>query len=225
MQITGVSSSSGGVDVSQLMSRMKKTPPSASDMAASLIKAKDSNGDGALSASESGLDSDQLSALDSDGNGSISLDELTTTAEKLRTDMEKNGFSPGMPPSGLKGMGSMSASDMASGLLKNSDKDGDSMLSISETKFSKDEFSSMDGNGDGKLSLDEITTDAEKRISEMSSQGPPPPPQDSEDSTSASKTSSNKDIQAFLSMLSAGFASSSNGSGTSSVLSLLDTRA
>jgi len=195
-------------------------------MAAFVIKAKDSDSDGALSASELDLDSDKFSALDSDGNGSVSLDELTTAAENRRADMEKNGFSPGMPPSGLKGMGSMSASDMASGLLKNSDKDGDNLLSISETRFDKDEFSAIDGDGDGKLSLDELTTDAEKRISERSSQGPPPPPPpDSEDSTSASNTFSNKDIQAFLSMLTGGLASSSNGSGTSSVLSLLDTQA
>jgi len=225
MQVTGVGSAYGGVDVSQFMTRMKRTEPSAGDMAEFLIKQKDTDGDGALSASELGAQGDMFSEIDSDGNGSLTLEELTTDAENRRADMERQGFSPGMPPSGLMGMGQMSASDMASSLLENSDEDGDSMLSVSETKFSKDEFSGIDSDGDGKLSLDELTSDAEKRISEMAQQGPPPPPPPNESgSNSASSTNSYRDLQALFSALSGGIASS-NGGNTSSLLSLLDTQA
>lgn len=53
-------------------------PPSSEETASSIVSDLDADGDGVVSAKESGLSESQFSSLDSDGDGSLTTDELSS---------------------------------------------------------------------------------------------------------------------------------------------------
>jgi len=119
-------------------------PPDPSQMASRIIKAEDTNGDGALSAGESNLSSDLFKKLDANSDGVLASDELVTGLENDRR------------------------SEMASRILASDDTNGDSLLSVDETGLAATDFTTLDTNGDGKVSLDELQAAMKARDAERS---------------------------------------------------------
>lgn len=72
---------------------MKPPRMEASDLASKVLQNQDSDGDGALSVQETGLESDEFNTLDTDGDGSVSADELTAGIEARQSEL----FSAGPP--------------------------------------------------------------------------------------------------------------------------------
>ena len=143
--------------------------PDLSDMAGKMIGHLDSDGNGTVSleeASASGAEgaADSFGVLDMDGDGML-------TAEELSSALEQKGPPPGAPPGQPTGgimRDGMNASDLASRLLEELGSDDETGLSLSqitdalglgeETSAVSDGFSRLDGDGDGTLSLAELTS-------------------------------------------------------------------
>ncbi len=137
----------------------QEAPPSPADVAAKVIKAVDTNGDGSLSLSEvetalglnstSGSDTtsgassnsgaDALSPafgkIDANGDGQISADELTNALQAQNSDQGAQGVHRGRHHhhhGGAEGVGDASSTDLAKKLLGSADSDGDGSLSLNE---------------------------------------------------------------------------------------------
>jgi len=82
------------------MRRPKGPPPDAEKMSASIMEQQDTDGDGLLSDTELGIesDSDLLSSLDEDGDGFLSQTELQSGIQTT-IDAMKAGFDSGTMPS------------------------------------------------------------------------------------------------------------------------------
>jgi len=65
-------------------------PPSASEMAASILEEEDTDGDGVLSATESKADSDIFTEIDADSDGVLTVDELEAHFEERESEMAAN---------------------------------------------------------------------------------------------------------------------------------------
>jgi len=125
------------------------------ELAASIVEKDDADGDGLLSFEETPLDEDRFNAIDANGDGFISADELSA-------DMEENmaqGMAP--PPAGGPGQGRD-----AETIVAEDDEDGDGLLSLSETPLDEDMFNSIDANGDGFISADELSAHMEESMAE-----------------------------------------------------------
>jgi Ca2+-binding EF-hand superfamily protein len=68
---------------------MGMQPPQmdASDLASKVLQSQDSDGDGALTVEETGLESGDFNTLDTDGDGSVSVDELTAGIEARQSEL------------------------------------------------------------------------------------------------------------------------------------------
>ncbi|MBF0456438.1 MAG: EF-hand domain-containing protein [Nitrospirae bacterium] len=99
---------------------------------ADLIKARDTNGDGTLSASESGMSSQAFAAIDTNGDGQLDTNELNAAYVKQ----------------------SMTVS--AQDLIKAYDTNGDGKLTASELNMSPDDFSAIDTAGTGAVGMKEL---------------------------------------------------------------------
>lgn len=64
-------------------------PPDASQIASNVMDSADTDGDGVLSVSESGLSDDEFSILDTDGDGSVTADELQSGIQSRMDEMDK----------------------------------------------------------------------------------------------------------------------------------------
>jgi Ca2+-binding EF-hand superfamily protein len=154
--------------MSIMITMQMQAPPSASNIASNLVDALDTNGDGKVSAEEiaaafktAGLATDKVNdavkALDTDGDGQLSAGEL---AKAISSDVSVHHHHDhgGPPPAG----------DVANSVLAAFDTNADSGLSLSEiaSGLGKQDgsaalsgiFSSLDSNGDGVLSADELTS-------------------------------------------------------------------
>ena len=100
MSISGISSDysgSGMSEIAQMFQRPK--PPEGMEgvkpgsdeffekITSKLISEKDKDGDGALSASEFGLDEEKFNSIDSDGDGLLTKAELTEDAKQTHQEM------------------------------------------------------------------------------------------------------------------------------------------
>jgi len=144
--------------------------PNLNDVATSMIKGLDQDGDGVVSASEaqssgSSNATDAFKTLDANADGSLTTDEVASALTQM-------GPPPGMAPGGAGRAGKMSSSDIASQILSSlGGKDG-SGLSLTQVQdvFGREASSSdvskglsiLDGNGDGALSLAELTAAIEQ---------------------------------------------------------------
>lgn len=96
--------SNSGSSLSEFLERMD------SELAATILNMRDTDGDGALSAGELGTTAEQLAELDIDGDGVLSQAELATglTAERESMVAENGGVMP--PPSAAGVTGGVAAS-------------------------------------------------------------------------------------------------------------------
>jgi len=172
----------GGLSAAQFASNMlssllstQEAPPSSSDIAAKVIGAADTNGDGSLSLDEveqalgqdttSGADAlgQAFAKLDTDGDGQISDSELTSALDARQAA----GGAPHAHHAHHAHHAQASSSDMASQMLTDLDTDGDGELSADEIQAalkqgSGDSLTStigaFDTDGDSKLSASELSS-------------------------------------------------------------------
>jgi Ca2+-binding EF-hand superfamily protein len=155
----------GGFSTETLSGLLGAQEDQSDTLASSIIDEADTDGDGKLSAAEiaasMGLSDvseieDVFAALDTDGDGTASADELSVGLEASRPQ--------GPPPP--RGGPPPSASEMASSLLDAADSDQSGSLGLGEiaSALGQDEgdltdvFATLDGNGDGALGSDELTS-------------------------------------------------------------------
>lgn len=159
-----------------------------STLSTEIMKAKDSDESGSLSASELGLSSTQLSEFDTNGDGEVSAEELTAGLKAQREKMQAQ-MSNQMMQSGQMGMLQASMgqgmdlskldSKMSQDIISEKDANEDGVLSAEELGVSEDNLSAVDTDGDGSVSEAELTAAlASKREAMMAENGgqmPPPP--------------------------------------------------
>lgn len=154
--------------MSALLGSQESSSSSSSSFSSKVIDAADTNGDGTVSLEElaASLSADSTSLadafakVDSDGDGQI-------TASELDAGLKAKGPPHGGPPP-------PSSADIASDLLSSSDTDKTGSLSLSEVasalgKDSDDSglasaFSALDADGDGSLASDELTSGIQAMI-------------------------------------------------------------
>lgn len=56
--------------------------------------------------------------------------------------------------------------EMAASIVEKDDQDGDGFLSLAETPLDEDRFNEIDADGDGLVSADELSADAQEHMSE-----------------------------------------------------------
>lgn len=103
-------------------------------MTVNMIKDKDSDGDKALNAKELNIHEDIFEKIDANGDGKADREELNLYYPKSRIDIPTVH------------------------LIKSKDTDGDKTLNEEELNISKDIFTKIDTNGDGKADRDELNT-------------------------------------------------------------------
>lgn len=162
--------------------------PSVSNISKDIISQTDTDSDSALSLEELGIDEELFSSLDSDSDGLVTKSELTSAIESKLSDYGDTMPSPEEFASMLADLGlempeppekpqddtSSMSSDFASQLMSVYDSDGDSLLTSEEVSLlTSDEFSALDTDGDGSISLEELTTAVEEVASSAPSGTPP----------------------------------------------------
>ena len=138
--------------------------PDFAELASQLLSSLDSNGDGAISQSEAeasgNANADQaFAALDTNGDGSISSDELSNALQSANQAHRAYHHGHHHGPS---------AAGAASSIINALNTDGEDGLSADEVSSAlsadasssgfQSAFSSLDSNGDGVLSLSELTS-------------------------------------------------------------------
>ncbi|MCM0754013.1 EF-hand domain-containing protein [Desulfovibrio aminophilus] len=121
-------------------------------MAADILGKYDTDGDGLLSAEESGLDAEKLASYDTDGDGLLSSSEIQAG---LKADHEA--------------MMAQGDNDLAQRIMGELDADGDGSLSTGELG-SDTSISAFDTNGDGQVSAEELVAGLKSRREEMAAQ-------------------------------------------------------
>lgn len=207
----------GGVDWSMAES------PSVEDMAAEVMAGLDADGDALLTLEESGLSEEVWSALDTDGDGQVSAEEV---AGGLEETLASSAMEPPPPPpsEGSRegggppgGMGPPpSSGDMAASLIDERDADGDGQLSLEESGFDEELWTSMDEDGDGYASSAELTAHAESRRSEGGM--PPMPPSGENSAVSAGIRQAGLQAYGAMAAQSMGLYAATAGSGSLSGL-------
>ena len=149
-------------------------PPSAADVASNIMSSLDTDGDGSISLSEAEANgnadaANAFSALDTNGDGKIDSDELTSAVQSAHDELA-SAQSDGAQASGGVRHGRhhhhASATDLAAGIMDQADADSSGGLSLDEVSsalgVSSDDakagFSALDSNGDGQLSVSELTS-------------------------------------------------------------------
>jgi len=145
----------GNVTLDELLADISKNqqniggmqPPSAEDMANSIIEEFDTDGDGVLSTDEisaSGEHAQDILGADADGDGTVTMDELVI-------DISEHQPMGGMQPPSVE--------DIASGIIDELDTDGDSALSTDEISASGESSTTIqaaDANEDGTVTMEEL---------------------------------------------------------------------
>lgn len=187
MQINSSYSSGAASALSGALSSVKAEEMD-STLSAEIMKAKDSDESGSMSASELGLSSTQLSEFDTNGDGEVSAEELTAglkaQREKMQTQMANQMMQSGQMGMLQASMGqgmdlSKLDSKMSQDIISEKDANEDGVLSAEELGVSEDNLSAVDTDGDGSVSEAELTAAlASKREAMMAENGgqmPPPP--------------------------------------------------
>lgn len=198
MSVSALSSSSSSY-WEKMLAQMKGSSESQTqdNLAGKLFGDLDSDGDGTLTLSETGLSKDLYSKIDADGDGTVTQTELQKAIETQRnamftsmqlgqsqtgsaTDTSTTGqptakdllssIMSGQVPGGMHGAGKgKNGDDLASKLFSTLDSDSSNGLSVDETGLSQSVFDSMDVNQDGSVSADELATALEKQRAAMGS--------------------------------------------------------
>lgn len=193
----GALSSSSSSYWGKMLAQMKGSSESQAQgkLAGKLFGDLDSDGDGTLSLSETGLSKDLYSKMDADGDGSVSQTELQKAIETQRnamftsmqlgqsqtdstTDMSSTGkpsakdmlsaIMSGQVPGATSGTGrSKNGDDLASKLFSSLDSDSSGGLSADETGLSQSVFDAMDTDQDGSVSVNELAAALQKQREAM----------------------------------------------------------
>lgn len=165
MNISSIGSTSLARFMSSATSRTSSKTQGAqfdlSELASKIIEKKDTNGDGIVSADETGLDSEQFTALDTDASGGLTSDELLAALQAT-------------PPPPMMGK-PMDSSEMASKILEEEDVNNDGTISADESKVDSARFNELDTDGNGVLTLDELQAASDSQKTEQTGGMPPPP--------------------------------------------------
>lgn len=168
---------------------MTSMMPSLSNISKDIISQTDTDSDSALSLEELGIDEELFSSLDSDSDGLVTQSELTSAIESKLSDYGDTMPSPEEFASMLADLGlempeppekpqddtSSMSSDFASQLMSVYDSDGDSLLTSEEVSLlTSDEFSALDTDGDGSISLEELTSSVDEVASTGATSVAPP---------------------------------------------------
>lgn len=121
-------------------------------MASDMLDQYDTDGDGSLSAEETGLSAEELAAYDADGDGLLSSNEIQAGLKADHETMMEQGDN-----------------DLAQRIMGELDADGDGSLSTGELG-SDTSISAFDTNGDGQVSAEELVAGLKSRREEMAAQ-------------------------------------------------------
>lgn len=159
-----------------------------SKLSADIMKAKDADKSGTLSASELGVSQDSVAEFDTDGDGVVSAAELTAglkaRREKMQAQMQNQMNQDGQMGMLQASMGQgmdMSKMDtqMSQKIISEKDTNKDGALSAEELGVSAANLSKVDTDGDGSVSETELTaalkSDREQRMAENGGTMPAPP--------------------------------------------------
>ncbi len=155
------------------------------DLADKLMGDLDQDGTTTLSLEESGLSESVFSAADADGDGQISATELADALKQERAQMMAGSTTQGasllgtllsqagvsMPQMGGHMPPPPDEGKMADDLISKLDKDGDSGLSLTESGLSEKVFNTVDADGDGVISSDELTKALKSERQQMQAGG------------------------------------------------------
>lgn len=159
-----------------------------SNISKSLITQNDSNNDSSLSIEELGIDEEQFSALDGNGDSLVTQNEIASaidnklasfngeipSKEEFASLLSDLGLEMPKPPESKEN--SISSDDFSSLIMSKFDSDGDSLLSSNEVSLlSDEEFSALDTNRDGSISVDELSSAYEQVVSASEATQSAPP--------------------------------------------------
>ncbi len=131
--------------------RAQESPFDSDAAVARLIKSKDKNGDGTLSASEIGISEQAFQQADANGDGQLDAGEIKNNIQLIGKELAAHGRHPHRHGDPDKAMQQ---------LIQDLDQNSDGTLSPEELGISKAVFDKADINGDGRLSLNELKAGA-----------------------------------------------------------------
>lgn len=154
----------------------------ASQLLQDAISAMDSDGDGQLTAEELGISDETMSALDTDGDGALSESELQEgmeaqnqeLASAIFTSLQTVNGQSGMPdtpppPPPAEGEGENGEEQLSADAMTTMDSDGDGQLSSEELSVSDETFDELDTNQDGYVSQEELMAGLKARNQDLGS--------------------------------------------------------
>jgi Ca2+-binding EF-hand superfamily protein len=155
-----------------------QTAPTASSVANDIMSSLDTNGDGFISLAEAQANGNSdaanaFSALDSNGDGSIDANELTSAVQSAHDELASAQSANAQGPSGAhhgRHHHHASSTDLVSGIMDAADSDSSGGLSLDEVSSAlgvtdadaQSGFSALDADGDGTLSVSELTSAIDK---------------------------------------------------------------
>lgn len=133
-----------------------RVPPTADEIASSLISQLDADGDGSLSQEELDMDSDQFSSIDSDGDGILSAEEITEDLQARMEEMHQAAMQMGASSSATTESTNGDASEVAAATAPGTSETSASGTQASSSSTEEEEYDDLDLNKDGTVSFDEL---------------------------------------------------------------------
>ncbi|MGE5294349.1 MAG: EF-hand domain-containing protein [Solirubrobacterales bacterium] len=138
-----------------------------------LIKDKDKDGDGTLSAVEILISEEAFKLADANNDGELDAEELRASAETIAQELKQDG-PVGLPPQ-MENKDDDEEDDQTSTLIdalfNQADANGDGSLSKDEVSVSSKVFDSIDTNKDGVISYDELLAASQANSQEQGAEG------------------------------------------------------
>ncbi|PKN09720.1 MAG: hypothetical protein CVU73_01880 [Deltaproteobacteria bacterium HGW-Deltaproteobacteria-8] len=224
MEISSSLSSISGYSAVSSAYGSQNTDDMDSKLADEILKAKDTDGSGTLTASELGVSQSNVAEYDTDGDGVVSAAELAAGLKAKREQMQaqmQNQMSQdgqmGMLQAAMGQGMDLSALDtkMSKSIISEKDTNKDGVLSAEELGASADDLSAVDTDGDGSVNESELTASLKAHREEMMAENggsmPAPPTSDSVQSQSGAQSTTNLD-----NLISGLFSNTSSTTGTTS---------
>jgi Ca2+-binding EF-hand superfamily protein len=133
-----------------------RVPPTADEIASSLISQLDADGDGSLSQEELDMDSDQFSSIDSDGDGILSSEEITEDLQSRMDEMHQAAMQMGASSSATTESTNGDASEVAAATASDTSETSASGTQAASSSTEEEEYDDLDLNKDGTVSFDEL---------------------------------------------------------------------